>query len=383
VWQVWLRLAQTSVSSHDANTRMNVIRVDRSSSIDPEILRPAADLLRSGKLVAFPTETVYGLGANALDADAVRQIFVAKGRPSDNPLIVHISSLDMLERVSRLKLAALPLKVRLAIDAFWPGPLTLVFPREASVPNLVTAGLDTVAVRFPSDPIALALISAAGVPVAAPSANVSGRPSSTRASHVIQDFFDRGVPCLIDGGPCEVGLESTVADLFRDPPMILRPGGVTLEQLSKVVGDSCCVYGMNGQTRDHTLEEKPPTPGMKYKHYSPNASVHLYVGSTEGVKLRLLDDLRTKYGLSEVGLVVHSSETSQSIGNLITQRTDTRVHLINASGDAELAHCIFNALRELDADGVSDILIEGTDEKGLGMAVMNRLRKAASDVVVC
>ena len=252
--------------------KTQIIKIDTSTSNWDKQLDQAAEVLRSGGLVAFPTETVYGLGANALDEEAVKSIYRAKGRPSDNPLIVHIADTAAVKDLTD----SIPGTAQALMDAFWPGPLTLVMPRSSLVPDIVTAGLDTVAVRMPSHPIASALIKKAGVPVAAPSANSSGRPSPTLARHVIEDMMGK-IDVIIDGGNAEVGVESTVLDITVDPPVILRPGGVTLEQLRHVLGNV-----ISDQTPGISdMAGTPKSPGMKYRHYSPKATMLLIQGDPE------------------------------------------------------------------------------------------------------
>eukprot|EP00741_Cyanophora_paradoxa_P002471 tig00000076_g2395.t1 len=399
--------SSASMQPNGSQSTMRVIRVDRQSP-DDALLEPAARLLREGEIVAFPTETVYGLGANALSATACAKIFTAKGRPSDNPLIVHIASLDMLSQLSRTPLSELPPRFQQTIDQFWPGPLTILFPRAASVPDIVTSGLDTVAVRFPSDPVASALIHRAGVPVAAPSANISGRPSATRAEHVVEDFEGR-VQCVVDGGPCAVGLESTVLDMLRDPPLILRPGGVTLEALRAGPLPDALQYGLSpGASRDAELEAKPTTPGMKYKHYSPSAEVVLFVGrNAGGIGRRIAGEvegllMHQKPGGPPLGLILHSGAVAGSAAWLAQRYPNLFIVDLSTSslpattedgeesglapaagGTPALARDIFHALRLLDTRQCSQIFVEGTSEEGIGAAVMNRLRKAASNVIDC
>ena len=238
---------------------------------DDASIRRAAALLRAGELVAFPTETVYGLGADALNAEASARIFAAKGRPADNPLIAHIAGENGLAGLIALEPCAC---ARALMRAFWPGPMTLIFPKSPRVPREVTAGLDTVAVRMPSHPVARALISAAQTPIAAPSANRSGRPSPTTAAHVLEDMEGR-IPLILDGGPCEVGLESTVVDVTGARPRILRPGGVTLEMLEGVVGDVDVDEGVLHQLQ---AGSQARSPGMKYKHYAPKGEVTIVTG---------------------------------------------------------------------------------------------------------
>lgn len=335
----------------------------------PQLLEQAGQALREGALVAFPTETVYGLGANALDAAAVSGIFAAKGRPADNPLIVHISDRASLEMLA----SDIPDVAERLMARFWPGPLTLVFHRRPAVPDIVTAGLDTVAVRMPVHPIALRLIQLAGVPVAAPSANRSGRPSPTTAAHVMEDMEGR-VPLVVDGGACEVGVESTVLDVTARPPMILRPGGVTREMLEQAVGEIAMDPALSGTAA------RPRSPGMKYTHYAPVAPMTLYAGDPEAVAAALRQSaLELAARGNRVG-VLCSQEWMDSwpsphagIIPLAAGRRDQPETL--ASG-------IFSALRTFDTLGVDVILAEGIRETGIGHAIMNRLRKAAGGRLV-
>ena len=319
-------------------------------------IRTAAHLLKNGELVAFPTETVYGLGANALNHAAVEGIYVAKGRPVDNPIIVHLESFAQVASVCR----QIPASTGLLAETFWPGPLTLVLAAGPGVPRSVTGGLNTVAVRVPDHPVALALIREAGCPVAAPSANLSGRPSPTRASHVLQDLHGR-IAAVLDGGDCRVGLESTVLDITGDIPRILRPGGVTLEDLKSVLPQVLPPpVGFTGQA--------PPSPGMKYRHYAPRAPLFLLEGEAGRVRQELLKLWAThrQKGL-KVGLFLSSPLESGETPWLA-------FHFKDAAWAA--AH-LFAELRHMDEAGADIILVEGISEAGLGMAVMNRLRKAA------
>jgi len=332
----------------------------------------AAEVLRSGGLVAFPTETVYGLGANALDGNAVKNIYKAKGRPSDNPLIVHISSTDSLDKLVRnIPSAAFPL-----MEAFWPGPLTLIMPRSDIIPDVITAGLDTVAIRMPSHPIAAALIRKAGVPVAAPSANSSGRPSPTLAKHVIEDLSGK-IDVIIDGGSSEIGVESTVLDITVTPPMVLRPGGITLEQLREVLGNVSCDRAPSAPNASYI----PKSPGMKYRHYSPKAAMLLLEGNNEQVAAEI----------SRRAALYHKEGTA--VGILVTDETaslyDPQLHtfckilsLGSRKNPETLAANLFRRLREFDENAVDVIMAETTDVSGIGRAVMNRMLKAAGGNII-
>lgn len=327
----------------------------------PEALARAGELLRSGEVVGFPTETVYGLGANAMDEAAVEKIFAAKGRPGDNPLIVHIADADGLAPL----IASEPgPHARALMDAFWPGPLTLIFPKSAAVPARVTAGLDTVAIRMPSHPVAQALIRAAGVPVAAPSANRSGRPSPTTAADVLEDMDGR-VPMILDGGPCRVGVESTVVDLSGEAPRVLRPGGITRAQIEAVA--SACEI-------DHAVlnplgeGERPRSPGMKYKHYAPRGEVTVFCGENT------VKNIIRRYDATPNALILALEGNLPFYG---------KRRCISLGSDAEsMAANLFHALREADRLGADVILCEGVEPIGVGLAVMNRLLRAAAFRVV-
>jgi L-threonylcarbamoyladenylate synthase len=317
------------------------------------LILTAAEALRRGGLVAFPTETVYGLGADALNADAVRQIFVAKGRPLDNPIIIHIASVADLQAL----ISHVPRRASLLIDKFWPGPLTLILRKSPDVPDDVTGGLDTVAVRMPRNKIALALIRALGHPIAAPSANLSGRPSGTTAGHVLQDFAGK-IDVILDGGPVAVGVESTVLDLSRKPPAILRPGAVTQEDLEPLLGRVVMGRG---------TENKRRSPGTRYRHYSPRARVTLVEPGDETAIARLVDQhAREKKKVAVVARHFTSSGKARPIVRIMPQELE------------EYARRIFAVLRELDELAVDEIVIEKTEEKGIGVAIMDRLKRAAA-----
>ncbi len=335
---------------------------------DPRLLE-AALILRNGGTVIFPTETVYGLGANALSADAVRRIYEAKGRPSDNPIIIHIAQWSQLFDI----VSSVPPEARLLAEAFWPGPLTLIFPKNDSVPDAVTGGLATVAVRFPAHPIARKLIALSGVPVAAPSANLSGKPSPTAPEHVIQDMDGR-VDCILCGGDSSGGVESTVLDLTVSPPMILRPGGVTLEQLLQVIPET----RIDPALSTHQDNLTPKSPGMKYAHYAPNAPMTVFIGESELVAMRIRKEIVKAV---DDGLKVAVLAASENAWNY----RDTGAvffDLGSVSKPEEAAQFLFQRLRACNAADVDVILAEGVSEDGIGSAVMNRMRKAAGNHVV-
>lgn len=323
---------------------------------DDASIRRAAALLRAGELVAFPTETVYGLGADALNGEAAARIFAAKGRPADNPLIAHIAGESGLAGLIAGEPCACARKL---MRAFWPGPMTLIFPKSPRVPREVTAGLDTVAVRMPSHPVARALIRAAQTPIAAPSANRSGRPSPTTAAHVLEDMEGR-IPLILDGGPCEVGLESTVVDVTGARPRILRPGGVTLEMLEGVVGDVDVDEGVLHQLQ---AGSQARSPGMKYKHYAPKGEVTIVTGP------RAAQEIARLYDAAD-GRAAILAFSQADYGARRVYR------LKNAPGE------LFAALRQLDEDGMETIYAEDVPTTGVGLAVMNRLMRAAAFRVV-
>ncbi|KAI8820877.1 DHBP synthase RibB-like alpha/beta domain-containing protein [Fimicolochytrium jonesii] len=359
-----------------------------TSAFDHSTIHNAASLLRTGSVVAFPTETVYGLAANGLSPTAVRSIYAAKGRPSDNPLILHVSSLAMIEQlILPPSNPHIPQIYHEAIKQSWPGPLTILLPRGPNVPLEVTGGHETVAVRFPSHPIARALIDACGFPLAAPSANTSGRPSPTLASHVFSDLATRGVPLIIDGGACGYGVESTVLDGLSSPPVVLRPGGVTVEHLRTLPGlENLRVYKKDFV--DGALEAAPTTPGMKYRHYTPEAEVVVFElpeGSEDTLALRAAVDthaeglLATLPPAQRIGILRTTACSSPSWPH---ENSDKITTLQIGPTPTLVAHNIFAALRTMEQRGVSVILVEGVADEREGLAVMNRVRKAASRVVV-
>ena len=323
----------------------------------------ASRLLAEGQLVAFPTETVYGLGANAFDKQAVLGIFAAKGRPADNPLIVHIHDRRQLEDICEVTEPALRL-----MDAFWPGPLTIILPKGEAVPYEVTANLETVAVRMPSHPVAAALLRSCNLPIAAPSANRSGKPSPTKARHVYEDMDGR-IPLILDGGESEVGLESTVISLAGEKPCILRPGGVTKAMLEQVIGQ---VDVAGSVLRPLEKGEKALSPGMMYKHYSPDGQVTLI----EGEESAVVKAMRALYAHAD-------SEGHRACVMCFTEHVealkDCHPHDIGHRDDtAEVAHRLFATLRQLDEEQMDVIFSEVVPPEGMGLAVMNRLGRAAA-----
>ncbi len=330
---------------------------------DDDAVMAAARMLISGGVVAFPTETVYGLGACFDQPAAVRKIYLAKGRPADNPLIAHISNRDQLDL---LVAQWPPLAERLA-SAFWPGPLTLVLPRIPAVPDEVTAGLETVAVRMPDHPLALALITAAGRPLVAPSANRSGRPSPTSANHVVADLAD-SIDAVLDGGECGVGLESTVIGIDLDRVVIFRPGAVTREMIESVVGRDIPVAYAEGS-------DTPPSPGMKYVHYSPEARVYLVIsGADQATTLARLAQELALAG-ETVGVLAHDDTLAELPPGLVRLSLGPREDLSCA------AHLLYAQLRLADQAGLTTLLVESVADRGVGTALLNRLRKAAYMII--
>lgn len=348
--------------------RTKVIRVEEPFRPDREGLAEAGEILRAGGLVVFPTETVYGLGANALDPDAVSGIFRAKGRPSDNPLIIHICKIDQVYELAD----DFTVQAQRAAEAFWPGPLTLILPKKACIPAQVTAGLNTVALRMPDNPVALALLETAGIPVAAPSANTSGRPSPTTVDHVLRDL-DGKVDVVVDGGSCRIGLESTVLDMTSEPPVILRPGGVSREDLEGVLGHT----DIDASSYDHDSPGIPRSPGMKYRHYAPKAKVVLVNGKELNDISNKVNELIANYHSQNLTVgVLASGETVQGYGAEAAFPLGSRVQL------ETVAQNLFYGLRFLDDCNVDIIIAEGYPDEGIGTAIMNRLRKAAGGNLV-
>ena len=361
--------------------RTRVVKVDPEHP-DPAVLEQAGRALAEGQLVAFPTETVYGLGADALDAAAVARVFEVKGRPPDNPVIVHVARAEQAMEVARPDPAG---RWESLARRFWPGPLTLVLPRREQVPDVVTAGLDTVAVRVPRHAVALGLIRAAGRPVAAPSANRSGRPSPSRAEHVLADLDGR-VEWVLDAGPTAVGLESTVLDLACEPPVVLRPGGVTVEELQELLGPvrlHPAVAGGEGPSAadapgDLELLRPPRSPGLKYRHYAPEAPVLVLQGSPRAVAEAIRRRVEGSSPAGRVGLLV----SEQTLGLLLAGWGALPEGVAAfCSGDRSrpetVARRLFEGLRALDLQRPALILAEAVEARGIGLAVNNRLRKAA------
>ncbi len=325
-------------------------------------IETAGKLLKDGELVAIPTETVYGLAADALNGEAVANIFKAKGRPMDNPLIVHIADLSQVDDL----VAFVPPVLEDLAKAFWPGPLTVILEKSDLIPDEVSAGLDTVAIRMPSHPVARAIIKAAGTPLAAPSANTSGMPSPTTAAHVLHDM-DGKISAVVDGGPCEVGVESTVLTLCTRVPRILRPGRVTPEDLFDVLGDVDVDDAVLGQLAEGAVAA---SPGMKYKHYSPKAEVYIVDGSAEGFA-KYVNEKVAERAAEEAAVAALVFDGEESLVNCVT--------LPFGAEDDPLgqAEHLFDDLRRADELGVSDIYVRCPSAEGVGLAVMNRLLRAA------
>lgn len=345
-----------------------VLKVDSNA---PEIkaIRVAAIFIKNGGLVAFPTETVYGLGADALNPKAVRNLFRAKKRPLDNPPIVHVGDFQDVYRLA----TEVPEKAERLMEVFWPGPLTLIFKRSKIVPDVTVAGLDTIAVRMPRHNVALALIRESGCPLAAPSANLAGKPSPTTAEHVLEDLNGR-IDAVLDAGPTRIGVESTVLDLTVDPPQILRPGGTPLEALKRVLG-KVELHPVAVAEKEIAIE-KARSPGMKHRHYAPKAEVVVVEGELAAVakKVAELTDFYRRRKL-KVG-VLATDETAASY------RADVVKSLGSRSSLNAIAKNLFKLLREFDLEGVDVIIAEGVPTEGLGLAVMNRLRKASGYNIV-
>ena len=346
--------------------KTQIFKID-SDNIDNTVIDKAADIVKSGGLVAFPTETVYGLGGDGLNPSASMKIYSAKGRPSDNPLILHISDLSQLNRlVTEIPETA----VKLA-DHFWPGPLTMIFKKSDIVPKETSGGLDTVAIRFPEDKIAQALITASGTPIAAPSANTSGRPSPTRASHVEFDLSGK-IDMIIDGGPCEFGLESTIVDVSGNVPCLLRPGAVTLEMLRELLGrvdvDKAVVSKLDNG-------ELPKAPGMKYTHYSPSADVVIVRGDRDKM-------------VAKINELISQTDSSLKIGVIATEENKDKyknceVLVIGSIKEPlTIASNLFKMLRKCDYHNINKVFAEGLCEDELGLAIMNRLKKAAGYCII-
>ena len=336
-----------------------------------DYIKEASEILRNGGLVAFPTETVYGLGGDATDKEASKKIYAAKGRPSDNPLIVHIAKFSQLEDISK----DLPDNAKKLADAFWPGPLTMVVNKNKVIPYETTGGLDTVAVRMPNNPVALALIEESGCMIAAPSANTSGRPSPTKASHVYEDLSGK-IEAILDGGSVDIGLESTIVDLTEDVVTILRPGYINMDMLREVVGEVRMDPGIVYNDKGTTSGARPKAPGMRYKHYAPKGDLTIISGE-EDIVVATINQM-TKEALDKgqrVGIIA----TSESADRY----KDGQVLVIGDRADeGSIAHNLYDILRQFDEIGVDVIYSESFATPKMGQAIMNRLLKAAGQKTI-
>ena len=336
---------------------MNNIKTRLFNTVNEESLKESADIIKSGGIVAFPTETVYGLGADALNPEAIEKIFIAKGRPNDNPLIIHIHNISVLDKYVK----EIPSVLTMLSKLYMPGPLTVVLKKKDIIPNNVTAGLDTVAVRIPDNEIALKLIEYSNTPIAAPSANISGRPSPTMYEHVVSDLFGKA-DAIINGGKTRIGLESTVLDLTTEIPVILRPGGVSYESLKLILTDVETAYSFD--------TEKPKSPGMKYKHYAPIADMVIVKGKTDDV-VRKINEIS-----DEDCAVLCCKETYERY------ISNNKLSAGSINDPFEIASNIFQCLRLFDQMKIKKIFCEYFEMKDIGEAVMNRLLKAASQNII-
>lgn len=353
--------------------RLELIGVDTkwekisADCLDEKILKEAGNIIKAGGLVAFPTETVYGLGGDALNPRSSKKIYEAKGRPSDNPLIVHIARLEDLPHI----VSFIPDSAKALAEHFWPGPLTMIFQKSEIVPGETTGGLGTVAVRFPSDPIAQALIKEAGGYVAAPSANTSGRPSPTSGKHVYEDLQGK-IEMLIDGGNCHIGLESTIVDMTEEIPVILRPGYITEEMLESVLHkvdvDRTILSAASGIA--------PKAPGMKYRHYAPKGELVIVKGDGDKVIAYVNEKIRKGHASGKKMGVIATDETIGQYDDCIKKSVGKR------TDEASIARRLYEILREFDEEEVEDIYTEAFDSSGMGQAIMNRLLKAAGHKVI-
>jgi L-threonylcarbamoyladenylate synthase len=335
--------------------------IDLKNSLDYTKLKEAAEIIRLGGLVLFPTETVYGLGANGLDENAVKNIFKAKGRSSDNPLILHISDFNMLNDIVE-NISDVEYKL---MKEFWPGPFTIILNRKPVVPNIVTANLDTVGIRMPSNKIANKLISYSGLPIAAPSANISGKPSGTNISDIFDELSDK-VDCIIDGGNTLVGLESTVVRVIDGIPTILRPGKITPEDIKRVVGNVKIDKHIFSKLEDG---EKVLSPGMKYKHYAPDSKCVLVYSDNNDLLVKKINEISMSY---QTPLILSTSENVKNYENKLVIDIGSKYNL------DEIAKNIFTDLRKVDKFNPDIVIIEGVKQEGLGLAIMNRLVRACS-----
>lgn len=342
------------------NTKVVIVN---DENIDKAAISEAGGVIRGGGLVVFPTETVYGLGANALNEDAVKKIFLAKGRPQDNPLIVHISNIEQIS----LLVKSIPQVARKLMDKFWPGPMTIILEKTELIPSATSAGLDSVGIRMPSNKIARELIAAANVPIAAPSANISGRPSPTDVDRCIEDL-DGKVDFIIGGSMCKVGVESTVIDCTVYPPCVLRPGGITLEMLKEIDRN---IYIDPAIMEKPNVNLKPKAPGMKYRHYAPKAPLKIVNGDLKKTIAKINEIVQNYIDENKVVGIMATDETIENYKNGIVISLGSRKNL------DIIAKNLFETLRIFDDKKVDLILSEAFEENGVGLAIMNRLKKSA------
>ena len=338
------------------------VAIIKDINTDIRFIEEAGKVIRNGGTVAFPTETVYGLGANALDDEAVRKIFIAKGRPQDNPLIIHVSTKEISELVKDV-----PEVAQKIIDKFWPGPLTVILEKKDIIPNVTSANLNTIGIRMPNSEIALKLIELAERPIAAPSANISGRPSPTEVERCVEDLNGR-VDYIIGGESSDIGAESTIVDCTVKPPLVLRPGGITLEMLKEINPEIELDKALKSKPND---DFKPKAPGMKYKHYAPNAHLKIIKGKNEKT-IEIINEIVENY--IEKGNDIAILTTNENLNKF----NNGKVISLGSENDLkEIAKNLFEALRKCDDLGVQYILCQGFEENGVGLAIMNRLNKAA------
>ena len=335
--------------------------------IDKEAIDRAGKIIKEGGLVAFPTETVYGLGGDALNPSASAKIYAAKGRPSDNPLIVHIADISALEKITK----EIPEAAYKLAEKYWPGPLTMIFNKSDAVPYETTGGLDTVAVRMPLNKTALAFIKAAGGYIAAPSANISGRPSPTKGSHVLEDMNGR-IEMILDGGECDIGLESTIVDLTEGMPMILRPGYISIEMVREVLGKTEYDPAI---ISDVSSNRAPKAPGMKYKHYAPKGDLTIVSGDKE----KVVEYIKNRISEEKTGVKIGILASSETIR---WYNADKVIDIGSLSDEDEVARHLYGALRDFDEAGIDIIYSEEFDIGRIGQAIMNRLIKAAGHKIV-
>lgn len=350
----------------EKNINTKIVKID-PKNIDYDIIKEAAHVINQGGTVVFPTETVYGIGADALNAEAVDKIFKAKGRPQDNPLIVHIADFDELNNL----VLNIPVNAKRLADKYWPGPMTMILYKKDILSDKISAGLNTAAIRLPSNEIALALIKESKKPIAAPSANLSGKPSPTEANHVIEDLMGK-VDMIIDGGSTSIGLESTVVDMTADVPMILRPGGITYEDIVSVLGN-CDYDPAIIKSSDKII---PKSPGQKYRHYHPNADIILYKGNIDNIVRKINEDYELLESEGKRAGIMSTVQTNEYYGGKKTICVGDRTKLLTISSN------LFKDMREFDYRGIDIILAESVDESGLGKAIMNRLTKASVKIII-